>query len=93
MANQNELIYNELTNLAEAHMLKTQRVQILERDLKEEKEFLVDMNHTILKHLQVMDKKSLAVYIEGTGKVMLYHRDTHSVEERLRVEGPIELVG
>ena len=93
MANQNESIYAELMNLAEVHVTKTQRVQLLERELKEEKDFLTDMNHTILKHMQVMDKKSLAVYIEGTGKVIIYHRDTHSVEERLRVEGPIELVG
>ena len=93
MANQNEVIYTELMTLGELHMSQSQRVQLLEKELREEKESLMNMNHAILKHMQTMDKKSLAVYVEGTGKVMLYYRDTHSVEEKLRVEGPIELLG
>lgn len=93
MANQNELVYTEIAELATNHAIKKQRVQVLENDLKNEKDILAELQNTILKHLQILEKTSLAVYIEGTGTVMLYYRDTHRVEEQLRVEGPIELLG
>lgn len=93
MANQNELVYTEIAELATDHARRKQRVQLLESELKSEKDIFTEVQKTILKHLQVLDKKSLAVYIEGTGNIMLYYRDTHGIEEQLRVEGPIELLG
>lgn len=93
MANQDPNESYELLTLVAEHYTRSNVIFTLKNDLKREEGVATQLQHTILKHLQTLQKKSLAVYIEGTGNVMIYHCDTHGVEPQLRVEGPIELLG
>lgn len=88
MDDKNQSLYIEIIDLANSHAHKNHLVQQLSEELKREQDIVDDIQNSIYHHLVTVNEKSVAVFIENTNYVMIYHREDSS----LRVEGPIRLL-